>query len=79
MSNLTECVYVALYFLRIMYFNKIELVFCSLVHHIKNKMYATRTRIFFRNRMRSSNSARMNKFDFTTEKIGSVNCCSSHC
>ena len=23
-------------------------------------------------RMRSSNSARMNKFDFTTEKIGSV-------
>ena len=35
-------------------------------------MYARRTRSFFRTRMRSSNSARMNKFDFTTEKIGSV-------
>ena len=30
-------------------------------------------RVFFSvTRMRSSNSARMNKFDFTTEKIGSV-------
>ena len=27
---------------------------------------------YFVTRMRSSNSARMNKFDFTTEKIGSV-------
>ena len=32
-----------------------------------------RTRSFFSvTRMRSSNSACMNKFDFTTEKIGSV-------
>ena len=29
--------------------------------------------VFSVTRMRSSNSARMNKFDFTTEKIGSVN------
>ena len=30
-------------------------------------------RVFFSvTRIRSSNSARMNKFDFTTEKIGSV-------
>ena len=28
--------------------------------------------VFFVTRMRSSNSARMNKFDLTTEKIGSV-------
>ena len=28
--------------------------------------------VFFVARMRSSNSARMNKFDFTAEKIGSV-------
>ena len=35
-------------------------------------MYARRTRSFSVTRMRSSNSARMNKFDFTTEKIGSV-------
>ena len=28
--------------------------------------------VFSVTRMRSSNSARMNKFDFTTEKIGSV-------
>ena len=36
-------------------------------------MYARRTRSFFRNtRMRSSNSARMNKFDFTIERIGNV-------
>ena len=35
-------------------------------------MYARRTRSFFVTRMRSSNSARMNKFDITTEKIGSV-------
>ena len=34
-------------------------------------MYARRTRSFFRNK-NASNSARMNKFDFTTEKIGSV-------
>ena len=37
--------------------------------------YARRTRgvrvVFSVTRMRSSNSARMNKFDFTTEKIGS--------
>ena len=44
------------------------------MHDPKNsKMYARRTRSFICNtRMRSSNSARMNKFDFTTEKIGSV-------
>ena len=35
-------------------------------------MYARRMRSFSVTRMRSSNSARMNKFDFTTEKIGSV-------
>ena len=39
-------------------------------------MYARRTRgvrvVFPVTRMRSSNSARMNKFDFTTEKIYSV-------
>ena len=35
-------------------------------------MYASRTRRFSVTRMRFSNSARMNKFDFTTEKIGSV-------
>ena len=35
-------------------------------------MYARRTRSFFRNKNAISNSARMNKFDFTTEKIGSV-------
>ena len=40
---------------------------------ISNKMYVRHTRSFFSvTRMRSSNSARMNKFDFTTEKIGSV-------
>ena len=39
-------------------------------------MYARRTRgvrvVFPVTRMRSSNSARMNKFDFTIEEIGSV-------
>ena len=35
-------------------------------------MYARRTRSFFVARMRSSNSARMNKLDFSTENIGSV-------
>ena len=35
-------------------------------------MYARRTRSFFRNKNAISNSARMNKFDFTTVKIGSV-------
>ena len=35
-------------------------------------MYARRTRSFSVRRIRFSNSARMNKFDFTTEKIGSV-------
>ena len=30
------------------------------------------TRSFFRNKNATCNSARMNKFDFTTEKIGSV-------
>ena len=36
-------------------------------------MYARRTRSFSRNKnIRSSNGARMNKFDFTSEKIGSV-------
>ena len=35
-------------------------------------MYARRTRSFSVTRMRFSNSARMNKFDFTTEKIGCV-------
>ena len=35
-------------------------------------MYARRTRSFSVTRMRSSHSARMNKFDFTTEKIDSV-------
>ena len=48
-------------------------------------MYARRTRIFSVSRMRSSNSVRINKSDFTTEKIvycahESVrNCCSSQC
>ena len=37
-----------------------------------NKMYARRTRSFSVARMLSSSSARMNKLDFTTEKIGSV-------
>ena len=40
--------------------------------HYDNKMYARRTRSFFRTRMRSSNSARINKFDFRTEKSCSV-------
>ena len=35
-------------------------------------MYARRTSIFSATRMRSSNSARMNKFDFTIEIIASV-------
>ena len=35
-------------------------------------MYARRTRSFFVTRMRSSNSARINKFDFRTEKSCSV-------
>ena len=39
---------------------------------VRNKMYARRTRSFSVTRMRSSNSARMNKFDFITEKIGSI-------
>ena len=34
-----------------------------------NKMYAKRTRIFSVTRIRSSNSARINKSDFTTENI----------
>ena len=37
-----------------------------------NKMYAKRRVVFSVTRMRSSNSACMNKFDVTTEKIGSV-------
>ena len=37
-----------------------------------NKMYARRTRSFSVTRMRSRDSARMNKFGFTTEKIGSL-------
>ena len=37
-----------------------------------NKMYARRTRSFSVTRMRSSNSARINKFDFRTEKSCSV-------
>ena len=49
-------------------------LWCVLVYiyTIYNKMYARRTRSFSVARMRSSNSARMNKLDFTTEKIGSV-------
>ena len=43
--------------------------FFSVTIKTTNKMYARRTRIFSRARMRSSNSARMNKFNFTTEKI----------
>ena len=39
---------------------------------MSNKMYARRTRSFSVARKRSSNSARMNKLDFTTEKIGNV-------
>ena len=35
-------------------------------------MYVRRTRSFSVTRMRFINSARMNKFDITTEKIGSV-------
>ena len=34
-----------------------------------NKMHVGRTRIFSRARLRSSNRARMNKPNFTTEKI----------
>ena len=37
-----------------------------------NKMYARRTRSFFRNKNAISNSARINKFDFRTEKSCSV-------
>ena len=37
-------------------------------------MYATRTRSFFRARKRSSNSARMSKSNFTTERKS----CSAH-
>ena len=51
------------------YFIDDDLLQSSTFH---NKMYARRTRSFSVTRMRSSNSARMNKFDFTTEKIGSV-------
>ena len=47
-------------------------------------MYARRTRSFSVARMGFSNSARLNKLDFTTDTIGSVhmtasvrNCCSS--
>ena len=35
----------------------------------QNKMYARRTSSFSRERIRYSNSARMNKSNFTTEKI----------
>ena len=36
---------------------------------IKNKMYASVRVVFSRARIRSSNSARMNIFNFTTENI----------
>ena len=42
---------------------------CLYWSHIRNKMYARRTRSFSVTRMRSNNSARINKSDFTTEKI----------
>ena len=35
-------------------------------------MYVGVRVVFFVTRMQSSNSTRMNKFDFTTEKIGNV-------
>ena len=41
----------------------------SLNNFLLNKMYARRTGSFSRARMRSSNSARQNNSDFTTEKI----------
>ena len=49
----------------------------SICQHCDEQQFRTRcTRgvrvVFSVTRMRSSNSARMNKFDFTTEKIGSV-------
>ena len=50
-----------------------------------NKMYESRMRNFSRNKNRSSNSARINKSYFTTEKNHVVytcqcsNCCSSQC
>ena len=53
--------------------------------HCMNKMYERRKRSFFITRMRSSNSARINKSDFTAEKIvycthDSIrNCCASQC
>ena len=53
--------------------------------HCMNKMYARRKRSFSVTRMPSSNSARINKSNFTTEKIvyckyDSIrNCCASQC
>ena len=52
------------------FFTIISQVRCQNVEY--NEMYARRTRSFFRNKNATCNSARMNKFDFTTEKIGSV-------
>ena len=45
-----------------------------ITEYMHNRTRCTRgVRVAFSvTRMRSSNSARMNKFDFTTEKIGSV-------
>ena len=44
---------------------------CHLLHCITRCTRGVRV-VFSVARMRSSNSARMNKLDFTTEKIGSV-------
>ena len=49
--------------------NTLSVLFDSYCIFIYNKMYARRTRSFSRGRMQSSNSARMNKSNFTTEKI----------
>ena len=45
---------------------------CDIVVTMKTRCTRGVRVIFSVTRMRSSNSARMNKFDFATEKIGSV-------
>ena len=59
--------------------NAFKILMCSEKHPVSrathcytNKMYASVRVVFSVTRMRSSNSAHMNKINFTTEKIGSV-------
>ena len=48
-------------------------IYCPIYDNMKKTRCTRGVRVVFSvTRMRSSNSARMNKFDFTTEKIGSV-------